>query len=68
MIGPDAIAYTLHRTHFGGKNIVAEMAVARNEDPAVERWFALQVRSRHEKSVSHSLVRQRSGVFLPIVP
>jgi transcription antitermination factor NusG len=45
---------------------VTEMAVARPDDPTIHPWFALQVRSRHEKSVAHILSEKGLDCFLPL--
>jgi transcription antitermination factor NusG len=42
------------------------MAVARDEGLAIQPWFAVQVRSRHEKSVAHILSQKGLDCFLPL--
>lgn len=45
---------------------MSEMAVARPDGSAIRPWFALQVRSRHEKSVAHILSEKGLDCFLPL--
>jgi transcription antitermination factor NusG len=45
---------------------VTETAVARLDGPAIHPWFAVHVRSRHEKSVAHILSGKGVECFLPL--
>ena len=45
---------------------MTEMAVARLDGPTIHPWFAVHVRSRHEKSVAHILSGKGLECFLPL--
>jgi transcription antitermination factor NusG len=45
---------------------VSETAVAHLDGPTIHPWFAIHVRSRHEKSVTHILTEKGLDCFLPL--
>jgi transcription antitermination factor NusG len=60
------IAYCFVQIRSGRQKTVTERAVARLDDLTIHPWFAVQVRSRHEKSVAHILSDKGLECFLPL--